>query len=267
MKLSLKRILLLTAPVAVLALGLYLLLPQLEERGITEQILKTYPVPKDPEVLRLEEKWGPKKYSQHDEELFILEYFAGREGGVFVDVGAFDYKDMSNTFRLESDLGWSGIAIDALEEFRPGYELHRPNTKFFAYYISDTSSDPAKFYVVEGRRNQSTGVKENADSKTRAITTIEIPQITLDDLLDREGVQQVDFLNMDIELAEPAALRGFDIDRFRPELVCIEAHPPIVDFLDSYFAQHGYEKIKTWSDIDALNNYYARKPSSKGSSG
>ncbi len=32
---------------------------------------------------------------------------------------------------------------------------------------------------------------------------------------------------MDIELSEPKALAGFTIERFKPELVCIEAHPEV----------------------------------------
>lgn len=32
---------------------------------------------------------------------------------------------------------------------------------------------------------------------------------------------------MDLELHEAAALAGFDIQRFRPALVCIEGHPEV----------------------------------------
>ena len=38
--------------------------------------------------------------------------------------------------------------------------------------------------------------------------------LTLTALLDREGIAHVDFVSMDIELAEPKALAGFDIERF-----------------------------------------------------
>ena len=53
---------------------------------------------------------------------------------------------------------------------------------------------------------------------------IEASTITLDDLLSLEKVDRIDFLSMDIELAEPKALAGFDLRRCSPALVCIEAH-------------------------------------------
>jgi hypothetical protein len=59
---------------------------------------------------------------------------------------------------------------------------------------------------------------------------------------------------MDIEGHEPKALAGFDIERFRPELVCIEAgnREEIVD----YFTQHGYERIEKYLEYDKVNWYF-----------
>ena len=68
----------------------------------------------------------------------------------------------------------------------------------------------------------------------------QVPRRTLDSLLDQAGIVRFDFLSMDIELSEPAALRGFDIERFRPRLVCIEAHGETRQAILDYFAAHGY---------------------------
>jgi FkbM family methyltransferase len=53
--------------------------------------------------------------------------------------------------------------------------------------------------------------------------TTKVQTITLDRLLTAEKVERLDFLTMDIETYEPQALAGFDIERYRPSLVC----PPI----------------------------------------
>ena len=100
--------------------------------------------------------------------------------------------------------------------------------------------------------------KGHVDRQRFDITeTIQVQEITLDALLDREGVKQIDFLSMDIELAEPAALRGFDIQRFAPKLVCIEDLPQVHEFIEDYFEKHGYAKLELWSRIDSHNSYYA----------
>ena len=83
------------------------------------------------------------------------------------------------------------------------------------------------------------------------------PTITLDDLLDSQGIKQIDLLSMDIELAEPRALAGFDIERFRPALVCIEAHAQVRQEILNYFATHGYVLVGAYLRTDTQNLYFA----------
>ncbi len=59
---------------------------------------------------------------------------------------------------------------------------------------------------------------------------------------------------MDIEGAEPLALRGFDVNRFEPELICIEAKPPNREMIRKYFADHGYEQIEKYLEYDMTND-------------
>ena len=82
----------------------------------------------------------------------------------------------------------------------------------------------------------------------------DVPAITLTDLFDAEGVRRLDFLSIDIELHEPQALKGFDIDRFKPSLVCIEALLPVRQKILDYFAEHGYVVLGkyVWTDLENL---------------
>ena len=84
-----------------------------------------------------------------------------------------------------------------------------------------------------------------------------VPTITLTDLLDAERAPHVDFLSMDIELHEPTALRGLDIERFKPSLVCVEALLPARQQILNYFAEHRYVVVGkyVWSDLENL--YFA----------
>lgn len=54
----------------------------------------------------------PRYYSQNDEERFVLEFF-GTQTGKFLDIGAFDGIDMSNTRRL-LEHGWEGVFIEPM---------------------------------------------------------------------------------------------------------------------------------------------------------
>jgi hypothetical protein len=86
---------------------------------------------------------------------------------------------------------------------------------------------------------------------------LDVPTITLDDLLGQQGVDRIDFLSMDIEGHEPEALAGFDIQRWRPRLVCIETQEALADRIYSYFRRHGYTRVDRYLPFDPRNWYFA----------
>jgi len=207
-----------------------------------------------------------KLYSQHDEELLIRQFFHDERGGVFLDVGCWDWKEGSTTLYLEERLGWSGIAIDAQNDVREGWERHRPRTKFFNYIVTDRSDTTGQLYVA----GQISSINEDhvgqfPGAQWERPAPLEVPTITLDDLLERNGVRRFDLLSMDIEGAEPKALAGFDIRKYRPRLVVIEASPHVQEPILEYFTAHGYERIDDYLAYDAVNWYF--RPAAPGTRG
>jgi FkbM family methyltransferase len=233
-------------------------------------------------------------YSQFNEEIITRHFFGDERGGVFLDVGAYHWRDFSTTYYLEQKLGWSGIAIDALEGLRPSYEKNRKNTRFFAYIVTDHSGTEETLYsagpISSTTEHHVNDVQDYYDDKTAAdhpsqseadnirawwgslearmddgrvprltsdmAVAVTVPTITLNELLDANGVERIDLLSMDIEQGEPAALAGFDIKRFRPRLVCIEAFGPAKEQIAAYFEENDYVRIHRYDALDHLNWYY-----------
>ena len=85
--------------------------------------------------------------------------------------------------------------------------------------------------------------------------------ISLDDLLARAGVTHVDLLSLDIEGAEPAALAGFSISRYHPDLACVEIHSAEHGrAINEYFTLRGYREITAYRSMDPINRYFAPGP-------
>ena len=232
----------------------------LEHRDLYDQLLRdTIPARDDQARYQaLVDKLGsPPLYSKRAEELIIRDWFEDRRGGYFLDVGANHHRINSNTYYLERHLGWSGIAVDAIADYERGYVEHRPATRYFTFFVSDQSDELATFFVIQANKRLSSG--EQRVAKNWAHQEIEVPTITLTDLLDHAEVSSIDLLSMDIELWEPRALAGFDIERFAPQLVCIEAHTGVQDALTTYFAEHGYERIEKYLEYDVDNWYFRPK--------
>ena len=205
-------------------------------------------------------------YSVFDEELIIRDFFQDRRGGFFLDVGCAWPIRASNTYYLEKHLGWKGIGIDALAEYGPAWKTERPASRFFSYLVSDRSGVKETFFKSPGLGLSSTQ-RDMASGKIFGVDLeleeVQIYTITLNDLLDREGVTKIDLLAMDIEGHEPKALAGFDIERFQPELAVIER--PVRSARGGkgdvyrYFERHGYELIEKYRPFDPVNLYFKRK--------
>ena len=197
-----------------------------------------------------------KLYSQFDEELVIRDFFQDRRGGFFLDVGAADPTINSTTFYLEKHLDWTGFAVDAVLDYGILWQMQRPRSRFFNYLITDHAAGPETFYRAGVRTLSSTIKDRKWGEQTLGAVEVQVPTMTLTKLLDDNGIARIDFLSMDIEESEPAALKGFDIERFRPDLVCIEASPSVREPILAYFAEHGYERIDRYLERDQINWYF-----------
>lgn len=201
-------------------------------------------------------------YTHGVEELLIRHFFGDRRDGVYLDVGCFNYKKTSTTYYLEEHLNWSGIGVDAEERHRTGWVKHRPRSKFFAYAATDKSGETITFFqagAVSATEIDTKNLKHWQKKVGFKTVEVTVPTITMNDLLDREGVEKIDFLSIDINGAEPIALAGFDIKRFFPELVHVEASPHRHEELKAYFAQNGYVRIDAYLKYDSTNWYFTPK--------
>jgi FkbM family methyltransferase len=204
-----------------------------------------------------EAQYGSSRNSEHAEEWIIRDFFGSQRGGTFVDVGSSHYRTYSNTYYLDQTLEWSGIAIDAQEEFAAEYAKFRPRTKFFSFFVSDRSDEIETLFVPRINKLVASSSKEFADRYDSTGRERKVPTITLNDLLARSGLSKIDFVSMDIELAEPMALAGFDIERFKPRLVVVEAHPDVRQQLLDYFSDHHYRVVGRYLRADPDNLWFA----------
>lgn len=209
----------------------------------------------DTELVKLEETYGPARNSEHGEEWILRDFFQDQRSGVFADVGANHYRRDSNTYYLETSLGWSGVAVEPQTKFAADYAKYRPRTVFVPLMVSDVSNGQAILHVPSNDLVASSS-QEFADAFGSASAAIPVSTTTLDDILNRHSIGHLDFLTMDIELGEPAALRGFSIGRFRPRLVCVEAHEIVRQNILDYFAEHGYVVVGKYLRADPANLWF-----------
>jgi FkbM family methyltransferase len=183
-------------------------------------------------------------YSQFGEDAFLQGYFEAKawradrgvqlpfaqrrlERGVYVDVGAFSPKHLSNTYWFYRR-GWRGINVDAAPGSMDAFRRIRPHDVNLETAVSDRDGE-ASFYVwsthaatnslspehVARQRAEGAEAPRELKVRTRTLTSI------LDEHLPPG--RSIDFLSVDVEGHDLQVLRSVDWTRYRPELVLAES--------------------------------------------
>jgi FkbM family methyltransferase len=197
-------------------------------------------------------------YSANAEDVLLRRLFPGPVAGFYVDVGAAHPIWESDTKALW-DRGWRGINIEPQEEFLAELRRYRPDDVSLGVALSDAPGE-LTFFEVEGT-GLSTLDKHNAaraEAKGYLVRPRRVPILTLAQVLAENNVPSTfEFLKIDVEGLEQSVLAGNDWQRFRPQVVMIEATVPETPIR----RQDGCRDLLTgmgWRHawFDGLNDWY-----------
>ena len=100
-------------------------------------------------------------YSQYGQDKFVCDYFSWKSGGTFLDIGANDGIQYSNTYFLEKKLQWGGFVIEANPDIFPQLVRNR-RCHCLQACVSDRE-EILPFRVVTGFCEQLSGIKQRED--------------------------------------------------------------------------------------------------------
>lgn len=198
-------------------------------------------------------------FAQNAEDVVLWRALRGVMEGVYVDVGAAD-PVVDSVTKAFSDRGWRGVNVEPVPELAEALRAARPRDTTFAVAAGAAASE-RDLYVVDGT-GLSTLVPEEAALRQAEGFTIErigVRVRPLDDLLGEAGLdgRPIHFCKVDVEGAEPEVLAGFDLARWQPWVLVIEAVRP----------QSGEPAERAWEGavfgagyelclFDGLNRFY-----------
>jgi FkbM family methyltransferase len=166
-------------------------------------------------------------HAQLGQDQRVLARFGSDRPGYFVEVGASDGVQLSNTLALERDFGWSGVCVEPVPAEFERLCVNRPTTFCSPNPLADRSGVEVSFNVWECPRDGTmlSGIADwiNTRPYTLAGKRITMRTETLTDVLDRAGAPAViEYLSLDTEGSELAILRGIDWSRYRFLLIHVE---------------------------------------------
>lgn len=184
--------------------------------------------------------------AQNGEDRWLDNFFEHKRNGFFVEVGAFDGINLSNSYHFEQ-IGWTGVLIEPDPDKAALCRSNRPGSRTYqcAAAGSPEISEVTFFRVESGEVYSTTKLTgdhaRRIDQMALASMPISVPARTLDAILQEVGAPVVDFVSIDVEGAEMEVLRGFDIRRWRPAIVVIESNSKLrLREVRDYFTSNGY---------------------------
>ncbi|MGE3316128.1 MAG: FkbM family methyltransferase [Planctomycetaceae bacterium] len=183
------------------------------------------------------------------------------DNGFFIEAGANDGIEFSNTLYFEKYRNWSGLLIEPLPQQAALCAENRPRcyVENCALVSSDYTGPTiemrfcGQLSLVKGAmkcdETERKHIERGCELQKIETYSLTVPARTLTSILESHGILHVDFLSLDVEGYELEALRGLDFDRYHPSFMLIEAHSR--DELDRFLRPH-YEPIAELSRQDVL---------------
>ena len=167
--------------------------------------------------------------SQAGQDQIIDRIMKGKRGGTFIDVGAYDGVNGSNTLFLEKWRDWSGVLVEPVEEQRNRAAIAR-SASCLPYAVA-ASDGEAEFMTITQGYTQMSGLLGTYDAKllkqVRADkrhkeTTSNVETKTLSGVLEEVQIEHPDFISLDIEGGELSVLEDFPFDKHKVGAWAIE---------------------------------------------
>ncbi len=167
-------------------------------------------------------KYKKISYSLNAVDLIIDYIFKNKNKGTYVDVGAQHPISNNNTYLLFKR-GWKGINIDLDRKNIDLFKLSRPNDINLNYAVSNIKGEAELYFYHETSpiNTLSKEVHEYQKANIREIKKIQT--FTLNYILEKINFnEEIDYMNIDVEGYEEKVLGGFDIKRYRPNVISVE---------------------------------------------
>jgi len=218
-------------------------------KAVMDKPSGTSPVLKDPEGIK-------NQRGQTGQVDLILKYFNNKKNGFFIEAGAWDGEDLSNTIFMETQMDWTGLLVEPnngvyqklLGKKRNAHSINSClSIKGYAEKVKFDTADV--FGAIEDQDNPNKDdlldlrnrYQNQFRNKDVARESVLVQCFPLYSLLLSLGNPRVDFMSLDIEGSELDVLRTIPFDKVHIELFLIETAHSNVTAITQLMRQNGYE--------------------------
>lgn len=185
--------------------------------------------------------------SQVRQDVMALVLAGFKKNGFFVEIGAGNGYDGSNTYLLENNYGWRGILSE------PAKYWHADIYKNRSCIIDQRCVFRESKCLVEFREADGgylsaiTATANDIKGTPRIVNKYNIETVSLVDLFSQHNAPKtIDFLSIDTEGSELEIIKNFDFSSYEIKFISIEHNQASIrDQIREYLKSWGYVRVDT----------------------
>ena len=200
--------------------------------------------------------------SQIFQDLFVINELDYLNEGFFIEIGAANGIDLSNTYLLEKKFNWKGIVVEPAKIWEKEISMNRSCTIAYECIYSETGlqvefleTTKPEFSTVN-IDNKSKDVHENyrlKNNKKYKLNTLSFTDFSIKYKLPKE----IDYLSIDTEGTELDILKSIDLNNFDIKLITIEHNfTEKREAIYSYLKNQGYERVL--ENFSLMDDWYVK---------
>lgn len=191
------------------------------------------------------------------QDILAMMYSGNKSGGFFVEFGATDGVEKSNTFMLEKHFGWNGILAEPNRSWLSALRENR-RCAIDERCVWNVDGDHLPFIECADQELATVEAKAGRDLhyKSRSPTArYSVPTVTLTTLLkEHSAPDYIDYLSIDTEGSEREIVASFDWTSKKFGFISIEHNrqPEAEAFINATLERAGYRRVgQSVSKFDA----------------
>jgi FkbM family methyltransferase len=197
--------------------------------------------------------------AQLGQDLFALFETSWKRDGYFVEFGATDGIQLSNTYLLEKDFGWKGILAEPATVWHQQLLRNRSASIDLDCVWKETGSELQFTVTPEAEYSTLVGFA-GSDSHSRRDGSMQtVRTVSLNDLLKRYNApSNIDYLSVDTEGSEYDILSHFDFDRYTVSVITCEHNFSVNrERVHDLLAGHGF--VRSFEGLSRWDDWYVNK--------
>lgn len=196
--------------------------------------------------------------SQLGQDLFALSQVEFKKNGFFVEFGATNGVDLSNSLLLERDFKWNGILVEPSKTWHSSLKLNRKAIIDFSCIWTESNTElefreteSAQLSTIDSFSSSDFHAELRENGKTYKVNTL-----TLNDLLQKYSAPStIDYLSVDTEGSEFEILNSLDFNKWKFRVITCEHNFTSNRVkIEQLLSANGYKRVLT--EISNFDDWY-----------